>query len=106
MAHIKLLPCAFFSRKLIPAKANYDVRKRELLLIKEAFEEWRHWLEGAHHPFQVITDHKNLEYIKTLYPRQGRWALLFTRLNYTVTYHPRTKNGNANALSLSLLLWP
>ncbi|KAK3571511.1 hypothetical protein QTP86_012860 [Hemibagrus guttatus] len=48
---------------------------RELLAIKAALEEWRHWLEGARHPFQVLTDHRNLEYLrgaKRLNPRQAR----------------------------------
>ncbi|KAK3516954.1 hypothetical protein QTP70_028250, partial [Hemibagrus guttatus] len=36
----KLYPCAYFSRKLTPAEANYDVGNRELLPIKEALEEW------------------------------------------------------------------
>lgn len=70
--------------------------------MKAAVEEWRHWLEGALHPFQVITDHKNLEYIKSakrLNPRQARWALFFTRFNFTVTYRPGSKNGKADALS-------
>ncbi len=31
--------------------------------MKAVIEEWRHWLESATHPFQVITDHKNLEYM-------------------------------------------
>ena len=61
----KLHPCAFFSRKLSPAEANYDIGNRELLAVKLALEEWRHWLEGAEHPFLVWTDHKNLEYIQT-----------------------------------------
>ncbi|CAJ0945824.1 unnamed protein product [Ranitomeya imitator] len=42
-------PCAFFSRKFSPAERNYDVGNRELLAMKWAFEEWRHWLEGAKH---------------------------------------------------------
>lgn len=42
----KLHPCAFLSRKLSPAERNYDVGNRELLAIKVALEEWRHWLEG------------------------------------------------------------
>ncbi|KAK3523783.1 hypothetical protein QTP70_010051 [Hemibagrus guttatus] len=72
---------AFFSRKLNPAEANYDIGNRELLAVKLALEEWRHWLEGAKHPFTVLTDHKNLEYLraaKRLNPRQARWALFFT----------------------------
>ncbi len=56
----KMFPCAFFSRKLSSAERNYDVGNRELLAMKAAIEEWRHWLEGAEHPFTVLTDHKNL----------------------------------------------
>ncbi|KAK3554671.1 hypothetical protein QTP70_032680 [Hemibagrus guttatus] len=60
----KLHPCAFYSRKLTSAEVNYDVGNRELLAIKAALEEWCHWLEGARHPFQVLTDHHNLEYLR------------------------------------------
>ncbi|KAK3523516.1 hypothetical protein QTP70_001181 [Hemibagrus guttatus] len=98
----KLHPCAFHSRKLTAAERNYDVGNRELLAIKAALEEWRHWLEGARHPFQVLTDHHNLEYLrgaKRLNPRQARWALFFTRFVFTVTYHPGSKNDKADALS-------
>ncbi|KAL0185649.1 hypothetical protein M9458_017319, partial [Cirrhinus mrigala] len=45
-----------------------------------ALEEWRHWLEGAQHPFFVLTDHKNSQYvrdIKRLNPRQACWALFY-----------------------------
>ncbi len=74
----------------------------ELLAIKSALEEWRHWLEGARHPFTVLTDHRNLEYLKTahrLNPRQARWSLFFSRFVFTVTYRPGTKNIKADALS-------
>ncbi|KAK3562595.1 hypothetical protein QTP86_002072 [Hemibagrus guttatus] len=96
-----LHPCAFFSRKLSPAEANYDIGNRELLAIKLALEEWRHWLEGAKHPFVVLTDHKNLEYLraaKRLNPRQARWALFFTRFRFTISYRPGPKNVKADAL--------
>lgn len=42
---------------------NYDIGNRELLAIKLALEEWRHWLERARHLFLVITDHPNLKYL-------------------------------------------
>ncbi|KAK3534931.1 hypothetical protein QTP70_002016 [Hemibagrus guttatus] len=96
------LPCAYFSRKLMDAECNYDVGNKELLAMKAAIEEWRHWLEGSTYPFQVITDHKNLEYIKSakrLNPRQARWSLFFTRFQFTVTYRPGSKNSKADALS-------
>ncbi|KAK3569088.1 hypothetical protein QTP86_022131 [Hemibagrus guttatus] len=98
----KLHPCAFFSRKLNPAEVNYDIGNRELLAVKLALEEWRHWLEGAKHPFTVLTDHKNLEYLwaaKRLNPRQARWALFFTRFKFAMSYRPGSKNVKADALS-------
>ncbi|KAK3563159.1 hypothetical protein QTP86_016402 [Hemibagrus guttatus] len=98
----KLHPCAFYSRKLTSAEENYDVDNRELLAIKAALEEWRHWLEGARHLFQVLMDHRNLEYLwgaKRLNPRQARWAMFFTRFVFTVTYRPGSKNGKVDALS-------
>ncbi|KAA0722980.1 Retrovirus-related Pol polyprotein from transposon 297 [Triplophysa tibetana] len=99
---LQLHPCAFFSKKLSPAEQNYDIGNQELLAIKLALEEWRHWLEGANHPFSVITDHKNLEYLRTakrLNPRQARWSLFFTRFHFTITYRPGHKNVKADSLS-------
>ncbi|KAI2661335.1 Transposon Tf2-6 polyprotein [Labeo rohita] len=98
----KLYPCAYFSHKLSPAECNYDVGNRELLAMKLALEEWRHWLEGAKHPFTVLTDHKNLEYLrsaKVLNHRQARWALYFTRFRFQVSYRPGSQNTKADALS-------
>lgn len=98
----KMYPCAFFSRKLTSAERNYDVGNRELLAMKLALEEWRHWLEGASQQFTILTDHKNLEYLrsaKRLNPRQARWALFFTRFDFIVTYRPGSKNSKADALS-------
>jgi hypothetical protein len=33
-----------------------------MLAIIRGLKEWRHYLEGAHHPVEIWTDHKNLEY--------------------------------------------
>ena len=77
----KLHPCAFLSRKLSASERNYDVGNRELLAIKVALEEWRHWLEGAEQPFLIWMDHKNLEYLRTakrLNSRQARWLSFST----------------------------
>lgn len=75
---------------------------RELLAVKLALEEWRHWLERAELPFLAWTDHKNLAYIQTakrLNSRQARWALFFDRFNFTITYRPGSKNTKPHALS-------
>lgn len=80
---------------LSPAEHNYDVGDRELLAVKMALEEWRHWLERVNHPFMALTDHKNLEYLpsaKRLNPRQARWALFFRHFNFSLSYRPRMSN--------------
>ena len=98
----RLHPCAFYSRRLSPTERNYDVGNRELLAVKLALEEWRHWLEGAELPFVVWTDHKNLAYLqsaKRLNSRQARWAMFFSRFDFTLTYRPGTRNTKPDALS-------
>ncbi len=98
----KVHPCAFFSHRLSPAERNYDIGNRELLAVRLALGEWRHWLEGAARPFLVWTDHKNLEYIrsaKRLNARQACWALYFGRLNFSLSYQPGSKNTKPDALS-------
>jgi len=30
-----------------------------------ALADWRHYLEGASHTVEILTDHKNLEYFMT-----------------------------------------
>lgn len=61
----KLFPCSYFSCKLCTTKRNYDIRDQKLLAMKVAFEEWCDWLEWAKHPFLVLTDHRNLQYLCT-----------------------------------------
>lgn len=95
-------PCAFLSRRLSRAERNYDVGNRELLAVKVALEEWRHWLEGAALPFTVWTDHKNLDYIrqaKRLNSRQARWILFFNHFSFTLSYRPGSHNIKPDALS-------
>ena len=58
-------PIAFLSRSFTDTKINYDTHNKELLAIFKAFTKWRHYLEGAPLPINVVTDHKNLEYFTT-----------------------------------------
>ena len=100
----KVHPCAFYSYRLSPAEQNYDIGNKELLAVKLAIKEWRQWLEGAQVPFQVWTDHKNLEYLQTakrLNSRQARWALFFSCFDFHLAYRPGSKNVKPDALSRS-----
>jgi hypothetical protein len=55
-------PVAFLSKALNPVERNYEIHDTEMLAIIRGLEEWRHYLEGARHPVEIWTNHKNLEY--------------------------------------------
>jgi hypothetical protein len=42
---------------------NDKIHDTEMLAIIRGLEELRHYLEGARHPVEIWTDHKNLEYL-------------------------------------------
>ncbi|XP_051999228.1 LOW QUALITY PROTEIN: gonadotropin releasing hormone receptor 2 [Xyrauchen texanus] len=65
---------------------NYDMGNHELLAMKDVLEEWRHWSDGSQHPFTILTDHRNLEYLrsaKRLNPRTAPNGLKHQRLKST-----------------------
>ena len=97
-----LHPVAFFSKKHSPAECNYEIYDKELLAIVRSFEEWRPELEGALHPIQVLSDHKNLEYFmstKLLNRRQTHWAEFLSRFNFRIQYRPGKAGGKPDALT-------
>lgn len=46
-------PCAFYSHWLTQSKCHYDVGDQERLTVKNALQEWRHWLKRAKLPFLI-----------------------------------------------------
>jgi hypothetical protein len=57
-------PVAFLSKSLNEVERNYQIHDTEMLAIIRALEEWRHYLEGAKHSIEILTNHKNLEYFR------------------------------------------
>jgi hypothetical protein len=97
-----LHPVAFFSKKLLLAKCNYEIYDKELLAIVNCLEHWRPELEGTDLPIQILTNHKALEYfmtLKKLTRRQARWALTLANYNFQIAYRPGKANGKADALT-------
>jgi hypothetical protein len=95
-------PVAFLSKSLSAVERNYEIHDKEMLAIIRAMEEWRHFLEGAEHPFEVWTDHKNLEYFRTakkLNRRQARWSLFLARFDFVLHHRPGKSMGKSDALS-------
>src|SRR6266568_3693632 len=73
-----------------------------MLAVMRALEEWRHHLQGALHPIEIHTDHKNLEYFMTakkLNRRQARWSLELANFDFTLVHKPGRTMGKADSLS-------
>jgi hypothetical protein len=90
----KLKPVAYFSKKLSPAKSNYEIHDKELLAIVRAMEEWREELIEMKDPFIVLSDHKNLQYFMTtrkLSERQVRWSLTFSQFRFQLKFRAGKK---------------
>jgi hypothetical protein len=92
-------PVAYHSDSMSKEEHNYEIYDREMLGLICALEDWHHFLEGI--DFEVITDHKNMEWWSTmrdLNRRQARWSLYLSRFNFKVTYK-KGESMQADALS-------
>ena len=97
-----LHPCAYFSHTFLPAERNYVIYDRELLVVILALTEWRQYIQGMSHPVTIITDHKNLSYIKDpckLSHRQAHWSLFLQDFDILWKVLPGAKLAPADALS-------
>ena len=98
----RLRPVAYFSAKHSAQECNYEIYDKELLAIIKALEEWRPELSGSQEPFEIVTDHKNLEYFtttKVLNQRQVRWSEFLSQFNFRIVYRPGSKAARPDALS-------
>lgn len=95
-------PIAFRSESMTAAERNYEIHDWEMLGIIRALEEWRHWLEGLPKSFEIVTDHKNLQYwtdARNLTRRQARWAIWLSRFDFRLLHKAGKSNVLADALS-------
>jgi len=95
-------PVVFYSKSLSSMERNYEIHDKEMLAIIRALKEWRHFLEGATHPVEIWTDHKNLEYFmmaKKLNCCQAHWSLHLARFDFLLHHCPRHTMGKPDALS-------
>ncbi|SLM33361.1 Ribonuclease H-like domain [Lasallia pustulata] len=98
----KLVPIAFYSRKLTPPEQNYKIHDKELLAIVDALKQWQVYLEGSKGKVKVYLDHKNLESFtttKVLNQRQVRWSEELATYHFWIYYQNGSLNGRADALS-------
>ena len=70
---------AYISKSLSDAEQNYHTTDLEMAAVIFALTEWQHYLLGATHPFEVLTEHQNLTYfckLQDLSRRQAWWEQL------------------------------
>lgn len=87
---------------MTPTERNYGVEDRELLAIMNALKDWRHFLLGTKEPFEIWTDHQNLQYFKKpqkVNRRQARWFTELADYHFTIHHIPGNTNVRADALS-------
>jgi len=95
-------PISYLSHSMDKSQRNYPIYDKELLAIVESLKKWRHFLKGAKHVVEVLTDHANLQYFRTaqdLKPRQARWASYMEEYKLQLRHRPRRLSGKPDALS-------
>ncbi len=84
-----------------PAERNYTVVDQEMLAIVMSCRHWQHYLEGAWHPVEVLTDYHNLQRFMTTKSLTGwqarQWETL-SGYNLNIVYRAG-KSNPANAPS-------
>ena len=53
---------AYYSKKYIPVKSNYEIHNKELLVIMRYLEVWDTELRSVLKGFDIFTNYKNIEY--------------------------------------------
>lgn len=94
----QMQPCAYTSCKLTETEHGWAIWEKEAFTVRSALLTWRHLLKE---PFEVRTDHKNLEALQTPYRlslKQVRWAQYCQWFCFTLKYIPAGKNFLADAL--------
>jgi hypothetical protein len=95
-------PVTFSSHSMSPEERNYPVADKEMQSVIRSLDQWCHYLEGAHHEFEIWNDHANLQWFmkhQDLNRRQARWAQYLSRFNFKWLHKAGATMGKADALS-------
>ncbi len=92
---------ALSSRSMSPAEWNFALGDQEMLAVIMSCRHRCHYLKGARHPVEVLTDDYNLQRFmttKSLTGRQACWRETLSGYNLNIVYRAGKKNP-ANAPS-------
>ena len=95
-------PVAYRSRTLSETERNYEIHDKELLAIMDSLSDWRQYLMGAQHRFEIWTDHKNLQYFRKpqkLNCCQARWQTELQEHDFLLVHKPGAQMKRADLLT-------
>ena len=98
----KWRPIAFHSRSLNEVEHNYEIYDKEMMAIMDSLMEWHQYLMGSKEPFEIWTDHQNLQYfckLQKLNCRQAQWVMELAEYSFSLVHKPGKSMGKADALS-------
>lgn len=90
-------------RATTPAESALPATFLELSAVIWAVTHFRRYLRGR--KFSILTDHKGLQWLRSLKHASGKlalWALQLADYDFTIAYRPGKENGLADALSRRL----
>lgn len=98
----RLRPVGFFSRKLLPAEANYEIYDIEILSVIATMRHFRGELRSVDKPFIVLSDHCNPQHFMTtrqLSERQVRRAKEIAGYHFNIKFRPGSDSVKPDILS-------
>jgi hypothetical protein len=98
----KWKPIGYTSKAFDATQRNYNIYDRELLAIMLALEQRHQQLIGTKQPFEIQTDHANLQFFKKpqkLNQRQANWLTQLQDYDFVLTHIPGKQNSKADILS-------
>ena len=95
-------PIAYRSKSLSETERNYEIYDKEMLAIMSALDDWRQYLLEAKHPFEIWSDHQNLQYFRKpqkLNRRQARWVTELADYDFVLVHKPGAQMLKSDLLS-------
>lgn len=88
------------AKRLSSSQRNYSAVKGEMFAIIYFLTKWKYYLQWR--PFRLRTDHRALQWIRTMDPPDGmtsRWLETLANFQFTPEYRKGESHGNADGLS-------
>ena len=103
----KLKAVKFSSRSFSPTESRWPSAHQDLFVVKWALEHFRPYILGR--SIKVITDHTNLKWLTSVFPKQSklaRWCTSMAELDFTIEHRAGSAHVVPDTLSRAPLPEP